>query len=48
MAAHGAAGIGASILLHVATSRHLKAKRFLSFDAVQRQPAEAEGLKVGP
>jgi predicted nucleic acid-binding protein len=35
-------------LLHVATSRHLKAKRFLSFDAVQRQPAEAEGLKVGP
>jgi len=35
-------------LLHVATSRHLKAKRFLSFDAAQRRLAEAEGLKVGP
>jgi predicted nucleic acid-binding protein len=35
-------------LLHVATSRHLKAKRFLSFDADQRKLAEAEGLKVGP
>jgi predicted nucleic acid-binding protein len=35
-------------LLHIATSRHLKAKRFLSFDAGQRQLAEAEGLRVGP
>jgi len=35
-------------LLHVATSRHLKAKRFLSFDTAQRQLAEAEGLTVGP
>lgn len=35
-------------LLHIATSRHLKAKRFLSFDVAQRRLAEAEGLKVGP
>jgi len=35
-------------LLHIATSRHLKAKRFLSFDVAQRKLAEAEGLKVGP
>ena len=35
-------------LLHVATSRHLKARRFLTFDAAQRQLAEAEGLTVGP
>jgi hypothetical protein len=35
-------------LLHVAISRHLKAKLFLSFDLAQRQLAEAEGLKVGP
>ena len=35
-------------LLHVAASRCLKAKRFLSFDSAQRQLAEAEGLKVGP
>jgi predicted nucleic acid-binding protein len=34
-------------LLHIATARHLKAKRFLSFDAAQRHLAEAEGLKVG-
>ena len=35
-------------LLHVATSRHLKVRRFLSFDAAQRRLAEAEGLTVGP
>jgi predicted nucleic acid-binding protein len=35
-------------LLHIATARHLKAKRFLSFDTDQREVAEAEGLKVGP
>ena len=35
-------------LLHVATSRHLRAKRFYSFDATQRKLAEAEGLEVGP
>jgi hypothetical protein len=34
--------------LHIATSRYLKAERFLSFDAAQRDLAEAEGLKVGP
>ena len=32
-------------LLHIATCRHLKAKRFLSFDVAQRKLAEAEGLK---
>lgn len=31
-------------LLHVATARHLKAKRFLTFDAGQRKLAEAEGM----
>jgi len=35
-------------LLHIASARHLRAKRFLSFDAAQRQLAEADGLKVGP
>ena len=35
-------------LLHIATSRHLRAKRFFSFDAAQRRLAEAEGLQVGP
>ncbi len=34
-------------LLHVATSQHLKAKCFLTFDMGQRKLAEAEGLKVG-
>ena len=35
-------------ILHVATACHLKARRFLSFDAAQRQLAEAEGLPAGP
>jgi len=35
-------------ILHIATACHLKARRFLSFDASQRQLAEAEGLAVGP
>jgi predicted nucleic acid-binding protein len=35
-------------LLHIAAARHLKARRFLSFDAAQRKLAEAEGLKIGP
>lgn len=35
-------------LLHVAAALHLKAKRFLSFDAAQRALASAEGLIVGP
>ena len=35
-------------VLHVATARHLKADRLLTFDAPQRELAEAVGLKVGP
>jgi predicted nucleic acid-binding protein len=35
-------------LLHIATARYLKAKRFLSFDVAQRKLAEAEGLRIGP
>jgi predicted nucleic acid-binding protein len=35
-------------LLHIAAARHLKAKRFLTFDAAQRKLAEAEGFAVGP
>jgi predicted nucleic acid-binding protein len=35
-------------ILHVATACHLKAKRFLTFDADQRKLAKAEGLQVGP
>lgn len=35
-------------MLHVATAQHLKADRFLSFDAQQRELATAAGLKVGP
>jgi predicted nucleic acid-binding protein len=33
-------------ILHVATALHLKARNFLTFDAVQRHLAEVEGLKV--
>jgi predicted nucleic acid-binding protein len=35
-------------VLHVATSLHLKAQEFLTFDANQRKLAVAEGLKVRP
>ncbi len=35
-------------VLHVATAQHLKADRFLTFDASQRELAQAAGLKVGP
>lgn len=33
-------------ILHVATALHLGAREFLTFDANQRQLAEAEGLRV--
>lgn len=35
-------------LLHVATALHLRARQLLTFDANQRQVAEAEGLLVKP
>jgi predicted nucleic acid-binding protein len=35
-------------LLHVATAKYLNARRFLSFNVVQRRLAVAEGLKVAP
>jgi len=41
-------GYRAFDLFHVATSRHLKIKRFLTFDIAQRRLAESEGLEVGP
>jgi predicted nucleic acid-binding protein len=34
-------------LLHVAAARHLRVKRFLSFDGAQCKLAEAEGFEVG-
>lgn len=33
-------------ILHVATALHLRATKFLTFDANQEKLAEAEGLKV--
>jgi predicted nucleic acid-binding protein len=33
-------------ILHVATSLHLGAEEFLTFDANQKRLARAEGLKV--
>ena len=35
-------------LLHIAAARKLKARRFLTFDARQRELAETVGIKVGP
>ena len=35
-------------LLHIATALHWQAKAFLSFDELQREIAEAEGLNVLP
>lgn len=41
-----ARGCRAFDLLHIATALHLGAREFLSFDALQREVAEAEGLRV--
>lgn len=35
-------------VLHIATALHLGAPEFLSFDANQRQLAQAEGMKASP
>ena len=41
-----ARGCRAFDLLHVATALHLGAREFLTFDGLQREVAEAEGLSV--